>query len=307
MKLPFLAPFLVVVALGCTPPAAEPAAPPVEVPAVVDVLASYRGKPVDLRPNLEPGSYLTAHVTSRAWGITRLDGMTTLDRDVTTETNRTIEVLETLEGLPTKARVGYVKDVERATITLEGEQPVTGEIQTPMHEAIEIQTLTDGKWRRELETGTPTMDQILLMRPAGAYFASVEAWSPAAVSVGDSWTVEGSDLNPLFGGAATREPEGKVTLKLVALKEQDGIPTAEIRVSGSVRASLFNSDDRQRPIEARFVVKETRVVNLATGVVIDTRISGTIESRGRLMINGAGLAGFTMSGNYEGARTIEVR
>lgn len=307
MKLPSLALFLVVAALACTPPAAEPAGAPVEVPAVVDLLAPYRDQPVDLRPKLEPGSYLTHHVRDRAWGITRLDGLTTLDRDVTSETIRTIEILETLDGLPTKVRVSYVKDVERATLTLEGEQPMTSEVFTPMHEAIELQTLTDGKWRRELETGAATMDQTLLMRPGGAYFAGIEAWSPAAVSVGDSWTVEGTDLNPLLEGAATREPEGEVTLKLVALVEQDGIPTAEIRVSGSVRSGLFNPDDRQRPIEARFVVKEKRVVNLETGVEIRASGSGTIESRGRLMIDGVGLVGFTMSGNYEGTATIEIR
>ena len=170
----------------------------------------------------------------------------------------------------TNSEVDFGKDRSRHTTTL----PLDGK--TVLTERIE-----EGRWAARLDSKRrPTPEE------SAALYSLTYLWAEGLypdreVEIGESWTVDASELKNLLGSDFSR-PEGELRFTLARIVDFEGQECAKITGKGRLRSQTKNlgSDSpgpRRQPSRQRWISRSRSTGRLNSPWDLSVKMSGTLE------------------------------
>ena len=181
------------------------------------------------------------------------------DQSVTQRRTGTIQVIGVADGLPSAVKVGFDADS-----TDDGHPfPLAGKTVTLRSEAGQVVTDLDA-----------TVDPRLLAELGRMLAPDTTAYPPAAVAVGQEWDADATQLARQF----QLGPQDHVSLRatLVGVSDAKGRQVADITLSGvGVKQQPGGSG------QTRITLAGKSRIDLATGLVLNSELTGQARSKGR--------------------------
>lgn len=210
-----------------------------------------------------------------------------------------LEILDVSDDMVRQGRLTHV--VDKTTTTMKMSLPGTeGETETEeevgeLHGRTELIELNDGQWTRKLVGAAPSAELAAELEAP----PTDDALYPAAVKIGESWTVPGSDLRHWMGSDFTlTKGQLKNTLRAVEVVSAETIATIE--GVGEIGGKVRSEDGRELDFTMNLQVTERR--SLERAMEVEMTGKGTMQLSGTFVEDG-----LPVSLSVTGPLTMQVK
>lgn len=249
---------------------------------------------VELRLALQPGQSWSFEQTQDSRSDNKATGGGMSQPFTTVNSSRRsgkVEVLAVEGGLPTSLRVTFDEGLE-SSMEMVGQ----GRQSMPFPYSGKTITLNRDAGGRITDDSGGQVDPAAQNELHGLMDQGVALYPKGPVDVGQEWQADPQLVARMMQLQGPNDMAG-MTLKLLSIKDVDGRPTAEVKVSVAV-------DMQQQGLKSTVISQGTTLVDLASGHTVKTDLKGTTKVEGQQQ--GPGPNGQPIAYQIEGNGTITI-